>query len=760
MIKKYMQQLVIGLTAIGLFVPEVLRAEASTTDKAGLVMEEITVTARKREEGLQETPISITAFTGQGLDYRGITNISRMSDFTPNLTFQNNPGDGGSSASAAIYIRGVGQNDFAPTVEPGVGLYVDDVYIARSVGAVLDIVDVERIEVLRGPQGTLFGRNTIGGAIRVISKKPDEEFGGRLEVTTGTDNRIDARGNINVPLSDTLFMKASGATFNRDGYVDRPFDGRDLGDDKTRTGRVALTWLPARDLEVNFSADVTRDRENGAPMVTKALIPPEDPAYLSTFMALNNFLALGDPFSCLAPANHDNPACYNSRVIQADQDINGGTGDHFSDLDLWGVNLGVDWYLGDVQLKSVTAYRKLDSQFARDIDESALRIGEVWDDLQQDQFTQELQLSGNAFSYQLEWLLGLYYFKEESSNLNILNFLPATFQSGGDVDSESWAIFGQTTWSMTNKLDLTLGLRYTEEDKVFSPDQLITAVYLPPAIFPFPAGTPLLPDEDAKNSIEEWTPMVNLSYQWTNELMIYGSYSEGFKSGGYTQRIFPPEATIPAFDPEFVEVYEVGFKLSAFDGRLRVNGAAFHTDYEDLQLLITNQTRVGPFMANAAKAEIRGAELEISAMPAEGWFLEVGIGYLDPEYTELDEGVSDITLNSEFSRISDWSVSTAISREINLDNIGLIRSRIDWSYRSGFYSDVANSEEIYQSSYHLVNANLTWESVTETFEVTLGVANLSDERYLETGYVQPNFGNYEALYAREREWYLTMRYNF
>ncbi|PCI53950.1 MAG: TonB-dependent receptor [Alphaproteobacteria bacterium] len=761
MCKKLLNQFMMSTATISLLIPLSLQANEADNNNAGVTMlEEITVTARKKEEGLQNAPISITAFTGRGLDYRGITNISSMADFTPNLTFQNNPGDGGSSASAAIYIRGVGQNDFVPTVEPGVGLYVDGVYIARSIGAILDIVDVERIEVLRGPQGTLFGRNTIGGAISIITKKPNDELGGRFEATTGSANRIDIRANVNIPLSETFFMKVSGATFNRDGYVTRPFDNKDLGNDNTLTGRVAFTWLPTENLSINLSIDGTRDRENGSPMVTTALIPTDSPAYLNTFMALNNILALGDPFSCFSPANLNNPQCYNTSVIQGDQNINGGTAEHFSDLNLWGTSLEIKLDLDNISFKSVTAYRNLDSQFARDIDESAIQIGHVWDDLQQDQFTQEFQINGTSLSDKMDWLFGLYYFKENSTNLNILSFLPATFQSGGHVESKSWAIFGQSTYSVTDELQLTLGLRYTEDDKSFLPDQFISAVHVPAFIFPFPVGTALLPNEEAINKIGAWTPMANLSYQWNEDFMTYASYSEGFKSGGYTQRIFPPETTIPQFAPEFVKVYEIGFKFSGLDNRLRINGAAFHTDYDDLQVLITNQSQIGPFTSNAGKATIKGAELEVSAIPAEGWFFEAGLGYLDPEYTALDAGVSEITLDSKFSRISEWTLSAALSKEIMLGNAGTIRPRLDWSFRSGFYNDVSNSEEIYQQGYHLLNANVTWLSSDEKYEAVFGVTNLTDERYLETGYIQPNFGNFESLFARERQWYLTVRYNF
>lgn len=756
--------LLMGTFTSGLFFGAAALAETpnegAQTYSAVNALEEITVTARKRKEGLQNAPISISAFTGDGLEYRGVTKIDGLASFTPNLVLQSNPGDGGSSASAAIYIRGIGQGDFVPTVEPGVGLYVDGVYIARSVGAILDLVEVQRIEILRGPQGTLFGRNTIGGAISVTTKKPDETLAGRAEVTVGSASRIDAKASVNIPITDKFFTRLSAGTSNRDGYVTRPFDGKDLGNVKTQTGRADFRLLASENFEVNFSFDATSDRNNGAPMGTTALIMPGNPGYLSTFMALNNVLALGDPFSCFASANLYTPGCYNTSVIQGDKNINGGTAAQFSDLDLGGASLSLDWKLDNIALKSITAYRHLNSTFARDIDESPRALGHVWDSLRQHQFSQEFQVIGNSFDNRLNWIGGLYYFKEKSDNVNLLQFTVADFKSGGRVNSQSWAGFGQATYAFTDALKLTAGVRYTEDKKSFLPDQLITQVNVPSFIFPFPVGTRILPHETATNKIKSVTPMASLSEQWTKDLMTYVSYSEGFKSGGFTQRVFPPEPTIPSFNPEFAKVYEAGFKYTGLNRRLKINGAVFHTKYDDLQILVTNTTRVGPFMTNAGKATITGFELEASAAPGDGWLVEASAGYLNPKYKELGQGAIGLTLDSKFALVSDWTFSAALSKDIPLENYGRLVPRIDWSYRSSFFSNSLNSPEIEQKGYHLVNANIAWHAPKDNFQIVVGVTNLTNRRYLITGYIQPNFGNFESMFARQRQWYLTGRYNF
>ncbi|MCP5216040.1 MAG: TonB-dependent receptor plug domain-containing protein [Pseudomonadales bacterium] len=240
--------------------------------KSRLTIEEVIVTARKREESVQDTPIAVSAFTGDGLEIRGVTDLSSLDNFSPNLVLNRSPSNSGVT-NAAIYIRGIGQNDFSPVIDPGVGIYVDGVYLGRSVGGILDLVDLERVEVLRGPQGTLFGKNTIGGAVSLTSKRPSEEFGGKVGVKLGTDNRLNLSGTLDVPISDQLLTRISLASFNQDGHVDRVFDGKDLGDDDTIAAKFTALWLANDNLEVNFSFDYSKDDENGPALVTTGMEP-------------------------------------------------------------------------------------------------------------------------------------------------------------------------------------------------------------------------------------------------------------------------------------------------------------------------------------------------------------------------------------------------------------------------------------------------------------------------------------------------------
>jgi iron complex outermembrane receptor protein len=261
---------------------------------AEATLEEVVVTARKTAESLQDTPISVTALSGDRLEDMGLSRITKLQNVTPNLVFQNSPSYSGAGNNAAVYIRGVGQKDFIPTIDPGVGIYVDEVYLGRSAGAVLDMIDIKQVEILRGPQGTLFGKNTVGGAISITTTKPNEEFGGKFDVRVGTDERRNIRGVLNVPLSDTFFARASFGSLEQDGYVTRPFDDKDLGNQDTLMGRLALRWVPSDTFTADLSFDYYDDKSNGpALLVTRVDEFPEsadcDPG--GNFPFINNLFA-------------------------------------------------------------------------------------------------------------------------------------------------------------------------------------------------------------------------------------------------------------------------------------------------------------------------------------------------------------------------------------------------------------------------------------------------------------------------------------
>lgn len=770
-----------------------------SVSKASRMMEEVVVNARLRDEGLQDAPLAVSAFTAEGLDYRGVSRLDDIARFVPSLTLENNASFGGASNSAAIYLRGVGQKEFLPTTEPGVGLYVDGVYVARSVGAILDIVDVERLEVLRGPQGTLFGRNTIGGAISIstIKPQPGGEFGGELSFATGTDNLLRLKQSVHAPLSDSFATRLSVALLKQDGYVERT-DGLDLGDDDTITGRLAFAWTPTDKLRADIAFDMTRDRENGPAMqllgidftdlsqLTGVVAAPPPPM---AFIHNVTFAAAGPGVPCAATDTAgngvtSNPAvanCFDDRYIGADG-VNEGTAPAFSRTDIFGASATVSYEISDeLTLKSITAFRDLDSEFARDGDHSPNRIAQFFDDLKQEQFSQELQLLGEH--ERLNWVVGLYYFTEDGDNENILDFTVSNFRSGGEFDNEATALFAQFTYDLTDRLHLTVGGRYTEEEKSFLPDQIIFQNYFagisgampppPPALLaldaPFlQAGERILPFLEKQIDIDEFTPMVNLSFDVSDDAMLYLSYSEGFKSGGFTQRVFPPVVAgftapagtadidlIPTYDPEFVEVIELGAKLGFYDNRLRINAAIFQTDYEDLQVQVFNS--VAPVTENIGAATIEGFELEVMATPVDTWFVEASLSLLDAEYDEIDTVNTLIGQDFEFERVPETAASLGVAKEIALADKGSLLIRADWSYRSETYNDAYNTEILKTDSYDLIDASIRWSNADEDLTVTLLGRNLGDEEYLVTGVYGTAFQVFEGVLDRGSQWQLEIR---
>jgi len=790
-----------ALTAAGLvYLPEQAKS-AENQDQASRLIEELVVTARRREEGLQDAPLAVSAFTQETLDYRGVTQLDQIARFVPGLTLENNPSFGGAANSAAIYLRGVGQKEFLPTTEPGVGLYVDGVYVARSVGAILDIVDVDRLEVLRGPQGTLFGRNTIGGAISINTVKPDPggDADGDISVAAGTDNLVRLKAAIHLPLSEQLATRLTIASMAQDGFVQRA-DGVDLGNDDTVTARWTFAWQPSDQFSADVAFDLTRDRENGPALELigidytdlsqlngVVLAPPPPMAFIHNVTVA----ALGPGIPCAATdtagngvtSNPSAPNCYDDRYIGADGS-NEGTAPAFSETDVFGASVNLQYAFNDsITLKSITALRELDSEFARDGDHSPQRISQFYDDLQQDQFSQEFQLLGSH--QQVNWIVGLYYFTEDGSNENILDFTVSNFRSGGAFDNEAWAAFAQMTYDLTDQLQLSIGGRYTEEEKSFRPDQIIFTNYFAGISQIVPPGNPLaaldapflqageriLPFIEKQINIDEFTPMMNLAFNPTDDIMLYFSYSEGFKSGGFTQRVFPPVVAgftappgtpdidlIPTFAPEFVEVLELGFKTSLLDNTVRINGALFQTDYTDLQVQVFNS--VAPVTQNIGTAGIDGFELEVMAAPGGGWFFESSLAFTDAGYEDIDTGITLIGENFDFERVPETTASLGVSKEFVLTNSGVLTLRADWSYRSETFNDAYNTRLLATDSFDLIDASVRWENSAADWTIVLSGRNITNEKYLESGVYGTAFQSFEGVYNRGRQWQLEVRKNF
>ncbi|NOX51941.1 MAG: TonB-dependent receptor [Gammaproteobacteria bacterium] len=756
------------------------------------VIEEIIVTARKRSESIQETPIAITAFSANQLEQRNLTNLVEIGAYTPNVVMNTSPSSSGGGNNAQVYIRGIGQTDFLFTTDPGVGIYVDGVFHPRTLGGVMDLLDLERVEVLRGPQGTLFGKNTIGGAISLTSQKPSGEGGGYIEATTGRYNRLDLRASLDVALSETLAAKVSVSRKNRDGYGKRLQFGSnekldETGDENATSARLALRWEASPDVAIDFSADYTREREQGVPVVLNTFNNAAGLAGLwNGFVGLPAGLPISDAFVLGGSNRYDSYA----------------TAGNKNTLDAFGFSMTLDWAINDnLTFRSISAYREMEAFFNSDTDGSPLQYAETDQNQDQDQVSQEFQLIGTSFDGRLDWVLGTFYFDEFGRDDNrvrlaaglydALEALPATlaclnpatapppcagdpfFLTGAvpggpnnaanigldleldvfnEIDITSYAIFTQGSFHVSDKISITAGARYSYEEKDYFLDHRRIN-----------AGVNTVPVTTVSDDWNSFTPMVSVDYSLNDDALVYASVTQGFKSGGFNGRPLA-EGAISSFDPEEVLSYELGFKTDWYDNRLRLNGAVFFADYSDMQLGSISADATGNLalrIQNAGKAEIKGFELEFQAMPIANFEIIGSLGYVDFEITELDAGVQDFDRNTVAVKTPEWNASLGMQYTWDIGNNSHLTVRGDGTYQSETQQDVQNTPAIIADSYSLISARIVYLNYDSNWEVALFVTNLSDETYVTNGYqTLGSFGTTNLIYGRPREWGLTIGKNF
>ncbi|QLC25079.1 TonB-dependent receptor [Parasphingopyxis algicola] len=726
------------------------QSETLANEQESVGIAPIIVTAERRETALQDTPISISAFSVDDLQSRQINSLSDFGTSVPNLSFHNANSNSGSSNVASAYIRGIGQSNIIINTDPGVGIYVDGVYLSKTLGSVLDVFDLERVEVLRGPQGTLFGRNTIGGAINITTRRPGGSRRAAMEIGLGiTQDEVLYRGraSFDMPLADSVSLGGAFYVAQQDGWMETPFNDHPLGDTNRLAGRFQLAIDPVENLTIDLSFDASRTRENGAPV---SIVRVDDS---SGFIAFLNNSSVGSP--CFPPpASSSDARCFSDRWVSG-RNINFENDRSFSHADGWGVGANIHWQGNDISIRSITAFRSVDARYGKGLDGSPLPLLNYRSDYDLDQFSQELQLGGTLFD-SVDYVLGAYYGHETGGEDYPLELYVNDVLSGGRISNDNWALYGQATWNIIGGLDLVGGLRYTEETKRFTPNQVVTG---PGVIGLLPVGTPILPSGEATLSISEISPLIGLSYEWSDEVMTYIRYSEGFKSGGFTQTVFPPLSFIPSFRPEFVSVYEAGIKTESFDRRLIINAAIFQTDYEDVQVLVFQG--IAPTTSNAAAARIRGAELEASALIDRNLRVSAGIGYLDAGFIEVGPDASEITIDAQLQNAPEWSINAAVDYTYDRLSWADIRFHADWNYTSTVFNDARNTPEIMQPGYSIVNAGVTISSKDEDLEIVFGVTNIFDTQYFISGYNHLEFIGYvEAAWGEPRTATMTVRTRF
>ena len=774
-------------------------ASAETQESGKFGLEEIVVTARKVSESMQDVPISIQAFSGERLSERGLTNIADIGNSVSNMEFDSLSPISGSSNTPNINIRGIGTTDFLLTIDPSVGVYVDGIYVARSVGGLLDLLDLEQVEVLKGPQGTLFGRNTTAGAVLLTTRKPGDETRFDLEVVTGTDSRIDVRVNASGRLTDSLSAGIAFSAKRQDGYGKRrdffadnphlttlaadiaaitaydeptgallsgnatglapgsliaggitaqpPMDEQP-GNTDTDSARLSLYWQASESISASLAVDYTNTSET-SPALTLLEIFYADPTAggapnIAGLHALFGFDALTVP--------------YDKRFIIGDNFSTYSTGPGFNDSETFGVSLIFDIEFSEsLSFKSLSAYRDLDSLFGQDPDHSPFVLDAHTNDFTHEQISQEFQLIGSGDK--LNWVVGGYYFEEEGVDRVIVPLLHglAALDERNEIDNKAWALFGQATYDLLDSTSLTAGLRYTDEKKDYDQAHLdcgiVNALGVPPGFVINNCNS--LSTGVASESFSNVTYNVSLSHRFSDGFMLYGSYATGFKSGGFTGRTvaFIPDQTPIPFNEEEAATIEAGVKTDFWNNRIRLNAALFRTDYEDLQLVI--QSGVAPITANAGEATISGFELDVTAQLSENFNLTAALGLLDGDYDEKPAEVGQHLVNTP-----EATIGVGLDYSVPLNGGSTVTFRGDYTHKSKVYNNSENTAVLIQPSINLVDASISWISAGERIRVTLGGKNITDEDYLITGFYQPGVGYTEGIFARPSQWYLSFKYDY
>ncbi|MDP3853286.1 TonB-dependent receptor [Phenylobacterium sp.] len=706
-------------------------ALAQAPDADGVSVEELVVTARRRDENLKDVPVAVTAVTAERLERTGAVDLTVMQQTTPNLTVQVARG---SNSTLISFIRGVGQQDPLWGFEPGVGLYIDDVYVARPQAAVLDVFDIERIEVLRGPQGTLYGRNTIGGAIKYVTAKiqgePEMKFKGAFGSYGQRDFVASAKGKV----SDTLGLGLTWAKFDRDGYGSNLNTGAEHYNKDVGAARATAEWEPTENLFFRLSGDIVQDKSNPrhGHRETQALS------------------AAGVPIAGGAPP---------SDVY----DTYAGAGD-VNRVETRGVSLLGQWNVSDVlTFKSITAYRAGETLGPIDFDELPAKILDIPARYSDHQFSQELQMLYTG--ERLQAVAGLFYLNATAAGAfdTVLSQANLTIATAGHVDTKSWSAFADVSYDLTDALTLSVGGRWTKDEKTGQVyRQNFTGLISPQ--FGNPTAIPGLVRSNYSNTkdFEKFTPRVSLRYEFNSELTGYVSYSQGFKSGGFDMRsdlVLTP-TSINGYEPETVDSYEAGLKGYFFDRRLSLASAVFYGKYQDQQ--ITQQTPVGASIAsqvlNVGESHMSGFELEGVAAFTSNLSANFSLGYIKAEFDEykaLDLTVAppvvrDFSNARVFQNTPEWNGSFGLTYVHDLGDHGKLTFSPNAAYRSDFNMFEIPSP-LDQKAYWLTNASLVWSSVDDRYTVGLHGKNLSDERYRVGGYNFPQsagvlFGNSVTAY--------------
>lgn len=726
------------------------------TDAGTATLQEVVVSAQKRDESLQSVPLSLTTFSQEKLDLMGATNLDGVQQSTPNLDFAQ---QSGGQNNTRVTVRGIGTETLESGGDPGVALHIDGVYVGRNSAAAIDIFDVQRVEVLRGPQGTLYGRNANGGSINIITRRPQDKLEIDGDLTVGSYNWFRARGVLNVPLADSVAARLAVFSDTRDGYEKNLWSqGRDGGDKDNHGARLQVQWqgdngntMLLRGYDERFGGVGPATRFLGADLPTADGYPPVYAIGLSSGPvppAGTNIMA--DVYRNPTPAIGDPVLPLPKNLLEIRKDA-----PEYVDQAIRGVDFEGSWQLANaVLLRSLSSYQTNKNDILVDADNSELPIETRRRRNNAHQFSQEFNLLSTGEG-RTQWIFGAYYYLERltedlwtktQAGLVPLNFRlpPGAVPGGGGVEQHqhqnyetmSYALFGQASFKLTDAVKLTAGVRETWDHKKQSRSgggriDSTTGIL-------FNVGTVgFLSADSSEQSFKDPTWKLVLDYTFQNENMMYVSYSRGSKAGGFDFNSPTVDGVLTAYEPEKLDAYEVGSKNRLFDDRVQFNVAAFYYDYTNLQTF--RLTTFGPRTDNAAASTIKGFEAELIVAATDALRIDASAGYLDAKYDQFFIDIPPPGVDYSGNVLNNapkWTLHAGAQYTWPVGSNNLL-ARVDWSYKDDIYFDRANSPLDMQKAYSLVNGRLRYDA--RKWYVDLFGSNLLDKTYVVAQLINPPF---------------------
>jgi iron complex outermembrane recepter protein len=776
-----------GRTRIGLMAATALGAVIALPATA-YAQDEIVVTAQFREQNLQETPLAITAVAGDELINRGITDTQDLAKIAPSVNFRSTGPYGGKTMGA--FIRGVGASDYNFNIEPGVAFYIDDVYLGPSFGLMLKLVDLERAEILRGPQGTLNGKNAIGGAVRLVSAKPKGDGSGYLIAETGSRDLLRFKGAFDVGLAEDLAMRVSAFSESQDGIVQlydfgclnpdlvgdtsAPHSIQNqqpaqsckrgtLGNSRVAGARLQFRWTPSDTFEANLSGNFIDDNSGGAADVILEIDPAGFANYMPPGFTTPFFETVyGVPYDerFLPPNNYSSYATFEDPYYGLDFEPQ-------ATMLTKDATLTMDWELSpSIAIQSISAWRSIAGTWSYDSDSSPLATDGVIDTQKHEQFSQELRIIGDAFDNRVHWTVGGFYYDATQRDIGTIQAVPFNFaiQVDSYPEHQNYAGFAHLEFDLTDQLTLIGGIRQTSEDKVY---RFIENDIPGTPSNVFPGGL----DVPAETSYNRTDWRAGIQYQLNDDHMVYFNVSTGFRGGGFNPRPSNLQTVVP-FGPEEVTSYEAGIRSEFFDNRVRWNNTGYYAQYEGIQLngRITSIVSGGEFpvtvVTNAAKARIYGIESELEADVNDSVFLYGSLSYTDFKYQDLGPAAAlaatnGPTLDSTQRFTPKWQFNAGFNATLPFfTEYGTLRLNADYAYQTEQYPDARNLEALKIDAYGVANARLTFIDKNEDWEFSVIGLNIFDERYFyQKNYVSGNF-QMKGVPAPGAQWGISLRRNF